>query len=260
MDWRLDASDGLQIARVAVLDDVPGLVHAFSTRGPVAAPLDVGLADAGDRRPRERFCRAAGFRRVDPVLVRQVHGPLVVDAAVAAAAAVPPQADGLVATAVDGNDRPIAVRSADCVGILLADARGRAWGAVHAGWRGIAARIAPLWIERAARLGVDAVRLRVALGPSIGPCCYAVGADVVLALAAAARSDPGAIERRTSDGRVSVDLHAALALQLARAGVDPFAIAAAPWCTSCRADLFFSWRRDGERAGRQAAAIGPGAS
>ena len=99
MDWRLDASDGLQIARVALLDDVPGLVHAFSTRGPAAAPLDVGLADAGDRRPRERFCRAAGFQRVDPVLVRQVHGSLVVDAAVAAAATLPPEADGLVATA-----------------------------------------------------------------------------------------------------------------------------------------------------------------
>ena len=98
--------------------------------------------------------------------------------------------------------------------------------------------------EVAAR-GVAPQDLVAALGPAILSCCYEVGPEVLQACGIAAER-PGRL-----------DLHARLRDQLQRAGVPPETVHAAPWCTRCRGDLFFSFRREKDRAGRQMAVIGP---
>src|SRR6185436_6868278 len=80
----------------------------------------------------------------------------------------------------------VGVYVADCVPILIADARSGLCAAVHAGWRGtvagvLAAALRRLIDERRAR----PADLRVALGPSIGPCCFEVGPEVIAAVEAA---------------------------------------------------------------------------
>ncbi|MFB3828352.1 MAG: peptidoglycan editing factor PgeF [Bryobacteraceae bacterium] len=138
----------------------------------------------------------------------------------------------------------VAVKTADCLPLLLVDPARRAVAAVHAGWRGTAQRIAQAAVRSMTeRFGTDPVDLLAALGPAIGPCCYEVGAEV------AARFGLG-------DGRARVDLAAINRGQLERMGVRPENIYSSGLCTMCNPDDFYSYRRERERAGRMYSAVG----
>lgn len=176
---------------------------------------------------------------------RQVHGRAV--ASVAAeptrplrGAACVGRCDGLVTA--DPN-LALMVWTADCVPVLIAG--GGVVAAVHAGWRGIAAgvvdgAVARLWNE----YGVGAGELCVALGPAVGSCHYQVGGEVIDAL------DRGGGDDRSWAHGDRVDLRALLTTRLAVLGVPTEAVESVGGCTACDRSLS-SYRRDGERAGRQ---------
>ncbi len=186
---------------------------------------------------------------------RQVHGAtvLVVDDAVAFEE--PPPADALV-TVTPGA--AVAVVTADCVPILLADPVTGAVGAVHAGWRGTAADVAGAAVRAMdTEWAVPAGRLVAAIGPSIGACCYDVGEELFEAFAAAGH-EPAARDRwftRDADGRLRLDLWAANRDLLVRAGLSADRIHVAGLCTKTHLDWFESYRAAGPRAGRMAAII-----
>ncbi|NOZ94830.1 MAG: polyphenol oxidase family protein [Acidobacteria bacterium] len=137
----------------------------------------------------------------------------------------------------------VLVWTADCVPVLLHG--GGVVAAVHAGWRGIVAGIVPAAVRRLGiEYGVPAHELRAAMGPSVGPCHYEVGQEVLDGITAAC-PDASAWRR----GR-SVDLRAAVEGQLTTAGLRPQAVERVGGCTACDARLA-SYRRDGERSGRQ---------
>jgi polyphenol oxidase len=137
----------------------------------------------------------------------------------------------------------LAVKTADCVPILLADERLRAVAAVHAGWRGTVAGIAQRAVESMReRFGTDPADLSAALGPAIGECCYEVGPEVA---AQFGRQE-----------RARIDLVEANRRQLVAAGLAERRIHAACLCTMCRGDEFHSYRRDGQAAGRMYSFIG----
>jgi YfiH family protein len=253
--WTLAAVDGLVLARCTALDRIAGVAHAFSTRRDGAGDgFDLGAAGdacAPMRARRERFLAAAGIAGKAAVL-RQVHGDTVVDAE--AAGDDVPAADGLLWSG--GHVAP-SVRAADCVPILLVDAAGRHAAALHAGWRGTAAGIARRAVALLGERGVAPTSLVAALGPAIGPCCYEVGPDVMEAVARSSGPlGPRAARPSGPDGRHFLDLRGVNRAQLAAAGVREETIHLAPWCTRCRGDLFFSYRREGEAAGRLMASLG----
>jgi hypothetical protein len=131
----------------------------------------------------------------------------------------------------------VAVKTADCIPILLVDEEHRAVAAVHAGWRGTVHRI----VQRAVRgmreeFGTRPAQVHAAIGPGIGKCCYEVGAEVAAQLGEA--------------GTCHIDLVEINGRQLAEAGVPETQIYAARLCTKCNADDFHSYRREQERAGR----------
>ncbi len=134
----------------------------------------------------------------------------------------------------------IAVRTADCVPILIADSRTRMIACVHAGWRGTAANIVGATIREMQSRGSRAEDLSVAIGPSIGSCCYEVGPDVAQHFQAW-RPDATALD-------VRLDLPAINEAQLREAGVRQ--IWKSGECTYCRPDRFYSFRREKEQAGR----------
>ncbi len=189
-------------------------------------------------------------------MLRQVHGRRVLRLD-----RVTPgeRADGTVWRDGDPVEPVAAVRTADCVPLLLGEREGRAAAAVHAGWRGTAAGIARAAVELLAGLGVGPERLVAALGPAIGGCCYEVGAEVAEAIVRAS-GEAALAPGRGPGGGPRVDLRAANRLQLESAGVPASAIHDHPGCTACRGDLFFSHRAEGARAGRMLAVIGPAAS
>ncbi len=188
--------------------------------------------------------------------VQQVHGSRVVSLAPARDEREAVRADGIFALERDAARGLPAVRSADCVPLLLAEQGGRAVAAVHAGWRGTAAGIAGRAVARLEEAGVAPARLRAALGPAIGPCCYEVGPEVVERVCRASGLSVHTLVREGGGGKVSIDLARALRAQLVASGLDEPAVSVAPWCTACRADLFFSYRREGVAAGRMMALIG----
>ena len=143
-----------------------------------------------------------------------------------------------------------AVKTADCVPLLLGDPETGAFAAVHAGWRGTFAGIVFYALERLQKeFGSSSENLRVAIGPSAAGCCYEVGPEVI----------DGFTERfvyaselftATRDGHARIDLLKANQRQLTDAGVKPERIHIAPLCTMDRTDLFFSYRQEKKALGK----------
>lgn len=240
----------------AIPHRIAGYAGGFSTRR--AGDLD---ERGGAAEPWARFRAATGLAGRPIVLARQVHGARVVVVESAHLWRARPtglegvfrsgEADALV-TAAPGI--AVAVRTADCLPVLLGDADGRACGAVHAGWRGIAADVIGAAVRALAGLGAPAAGLRAVLGPAIGRPCYEVGAEVAEAWRAAVPEADRALER-AGGGRWRADLALAARLQLEAAGLAPAAIRDLGLCTACDAAHFFSYRRDGASTGRQVSAI-----
>lgn len=257
--WVLEAVDDIWIVRCRLLDAVDGVAHAFSTRR-AGGRSDFDLGSARDpseevRDRRSRFLAAAGINGFAPLILNQVHGTGFIR--VTTGVAPVPSADG--AYRVQGEPARLVptVRTADCVPVVIAERDGRAVAAVHVGWRGTAAGAAAGAVSSLMREGIHPSRLSVALGPAIGKCCYEVGADVAAAVARSVGSEARSVRIPSQvSGRYYLDLITANRLQLETAGVSADSIAEAPWCTRCRSDLFFSYRRDGRTAGRMMAAIG----
>ncbi len=144
----------------------------------------------------------------------------------------------------------LAVKSADCVPIILGDSRTGACAAVHAGWRGTVARIVERTLARMKQeYGTLAEDVRAAIGPAAGSCCYEVGQEVIEAFRENFR-DADELFQPTREGHALIDLQRANRNQLAQAGVNPARIHTAPFCTMCRTDLFFSYRREKSLRGR----------
>ena len=160
----------MEILRSRLLDPFP---HGFTTRlGGLSRPpydalnLGEGVGDdpAAVAESWRRLALAAG---VSFARVRQVHGARVV---VAERAGGPGDEADAVATRTPGVAAYVSV--ADCVPVLVADPRGNAVAAAHAGWRGTIARVAARAVEALVGMGARREDLVAAVGPSIGPCCY----------------------------------------------------------------------------------------
>jgi YfiH family protein len=235
-----------------------GFLHGFPERaGGVStgarASLNLGVSWGDDRAlveaNRRRLADRAGYDPAAVQMARHVHGtdvwtvgqPLTDDATF----------DGLVC------DRPgavLAAFAADCIPILFAEPEARVCGAAHAGWRGTVAGIARNMVAAMQALGARADRIRVALGPSIGPCCFEVGPEVVAAFSGALGDVPGLVV--AGPHKDHVDLRVASRTILERAGVAPDHIDDRPPCTRCEPERFFSYRRDGRAGGIHMSFIG----
>lgn len=235
------------------------LVHAtFTRRGGVSpAPwdsLNVG-GSVNDERERVIENRRRSFEALDlpfdsiadlwlvhsaeTVLVERPNG----------AAPYLGKADALV------TDRPgvsLYLRFADCVPILLYDPRRRAVGIVHAGWRGTVLGAAQSAVAAMARaLGSRPEDIRAGIGPSIGPCHYAVGPEVVAQVHTAFPGPDGLLRQR--DGQTFFDLWSANRRALHEAGVQE--IESAGLCTVCHPQDWYSHRGQRGRTGRFGAVI-----
>ncbi len=227
------------------------LFHGITTRDP-GLPGDGDINIAG-RLPREQAVhnRAHWAHKigVDPsriVTGRQVHGNGVhiVDRSAAGRGATS------IDTAIPGTDAlatreiglPLMVYTADCVPVIIYDPHEHAVGIAHAGWRGTVANVTGALVrEMAAAWGSVPANLVACLGPSIGPCCYEVGDEVIDAWKAADVAGHAAAISRP-EARFHFDLWRANTLELQVAGVRSENIDVVGLCTRCHADRFFSRR------------------
>jgi hypothetical protein len=218
----------------------------------------MAFASRGDER---EVSRAIGAESL--VLAKQVHGrDVVVVRGGAAISGERPEADAFVSNVTTVG---VAVRVADCVPLLIADRTIGVVAAVHAGWRGTAARVAVAAIDALGReFGSRPVDVIAAIGPSIGVCCYEVGSELVDAFAAAGHErylidrwflapppPRGSHER----ARLRLDVAGANRDQLLLAGVPEEQIYLSGLCTAMHLDLLTSYRAEKDKAGRLVAAI-----
>ncbi|MCA1618534.1 MAG: peptidoglycan editing factor PgeF [Acidobacteria bacterium] len=233
-----------------------GFPNAFSTRGGGVSPFPeaaLNLAgfdqDAAEniRENRRRFVSTLGgawklaacwqVHGSDVLVVRDPEDPRI-------------ESERCDALATNLTGVLLGVKTADCVPVLLGDARTGACAAVHAGWRGTLAEI----VVRALAMmrdefGTEARDVRAAVGPAALGCCYEVGREVIEAFREKFK-DADTLFTPTADVRALVDLHEANRRQLVAAGVAAGRVHLLPLCTMCRTDLFFSYRNDRKLYGR----------
>jgi YfiH family protein len=214
--------DSQNIYRVRPLEAFDWLVHGFGTR----------------------WSNAFGTCR-NLATLHQIHSSTVVDAE--GRAGCLGEGDALVANTPGVL---VAVKTADCIPMLMVDSRQHAVAAVHAGWRGTARNIAAAAIAKMKEKFSSRVEdLHVAIGPGIGKCCYEVGPEVAAQFRA---YDP---TLRNLTHTAHLDLVAINGRQIGDCGVPPAQIYTAGICTLCNSE-FHSYRRDKQQAGRMLSVAG----
>jgi hypothetical protein len=247
------------------------------------------------RKNRELFFQQLGVQHFALAALRQVHSATVYHVQRATVGELECRLSGDPLPEHSGLAQPegdalltgqagilLSVRTADCLPVLLVDPKRRVVGAVHAGWRGALAGIVEKAVGEMRRAyGSDPRSLLAVLGPSIRVCCYEVGHQVEEAFQGRSphadkffrkRSGPQASHpergsfsfpkvqlpgyNAVSRPSVHLDLVAVAQDQLRTAGLAPRHIAAVDFCTACRTDLFYSYRREGSAVGRMLAVIG----
>ena len=287
------AANGAEWLPVAGWEKMDWLWHGFSTRrGGLSSAycadgaqreLNLGFTESDDRRivgqNRRLLAQAiSGDPATGLTVPRQFHSNLIrIVLAQETGSERPPRADGLV-TAEPGF--LLAIQTADCIPVLVADRKNRVVGAFHAGWRGTVHRIVQNGVGLM-RLGFDCrpEDMTAAIGPGIGACCYAIGEEVLSAFESQfsyARelfeevydSDPVRMKypmlflTQRAPGhspigpQMHLDLIEANRRQLLDAGLHANSIHLIGGCTSCRPDLFFSHRRSRGHTGRMMSVIG----
>jgi YfiH family protein len=253
-----EAAPPLSVWRSSLLQAAP-CHHGFTGRhggvsvGPFASlNLASHLGDVPEhvQTNRQRVLRALHCQAAAWIGVRQVHGTDIVEVTHNAG-------KNIVADALWSRDPQVAlsVATADCQPILIADRRGRCVAAVHAGWRGTAAGLPALMVQRLVHNGIAAADLLVSLGPCIGPCCFEVEADTAAALQQVSTHVPQAVQPRGE--RFVADLWAINASQIEQAGVPAAQLDSVRTCSRCTPGLFSHRRATacGSPTGRQAGVI-----
>lgn len=201
-----------------------------------------------------RFHQAVGFEGDRFARNSQVHGDKIVAvcgetswdfSSFALGQAKFPSADGLM---TQEKDLALWVYGADCVTMLFHDPVAQVVAALHSGWRGTAMGIAQKMVQEMGRnYGCLPQHIQVALGPSIGQCCFSCHEDVPLAMEKALGSEAKPWIKEEGQGKYGVDLWGLNVLWLEKAGVQQ--IDSQVPCTACHPQLFWSHRVQGDERG-----------
>ena len=252
-------SDGLTFYTFESLEAYPELVHAITTRhGGVStgaySSLNVsnGLGDDPNavEENLRRVCAALGLNRNELTSPNQRHTANVRRVGAAERGHVQAGYDALT---TDQARVSLLLRYADCVPVLIYDPVHRAVALVHSGWRGTVLGAPRAGVESLVReFGSRPEDLVAAIGPSIGPCCYEVGHEVVNAIQEAFPDSDALLSSRTH-GRRHLNLWAANWRWLSGCGVERIEVS--ELCTACHTEDFYSHRAEKGKTGHFAAVM-----
>jgi len=233
------------------LSALAGIRHAFFTRkggvsdgvyGSLNAGVGSNDAPANVAENRARMAGAVGVRPDCLLTCYQIHSPEVVTVTKPWPGDARPRADAVVTSV---PELAIAVSTADCGPVLLADARARVIGAAHAGWRGAFTGVIEATLDAMEQSGADRANIVAALGPMIRQSNYEVGTEFIARFKA---NDPGHEQFFRPAGRAGhalFDLAGYIAARLVRAGIS--CIEDIDRCTYAEPERFFSYRRSVHR-------------
>ncbi len=254
---------GIPYYSCLAFENLPHLRHGFSTRlGGAPDPMksSLNLSDRPWDSParvienRRRLLSALHLAGAPLITLRQVHSNRVHIIEDNAAQWNGVEGDAM-ATRVQGI--ALAVKTADCLPVLIADPAGKAVAAIHSGWKGTLSGILPSAIREMQRaFGSDPSQLMAVIGPGIRKCCYEVGMEVADPFA---RKYPGCCSAGGFEGRGNkcmLDLCKVLEMQMDQEGIRAENRHDLGVCTCCNTGEFFSHRAEGAAAGRMMSVIG----
>ncbi|MCC8437155.1 peptidoglycan editing factor PgeF [Brevibacillus sp. M2.1A] len=248
----------------------PGLVAGFTIRsggeseqpyGSFNMGLHVGDESANVVANRRKLAEQVGMSFSAWTCADQVHGNQVCQ--VTAGGAGKESLEDVI-SATDGLftlEKGVMLTSfyADCVPLYFLAPQSGAIGLAHAGWKGTVGRIAEEMVKAMTKhYQAKPEDILVAIGPSIGGCCYEVDERIMTQVRTCAGNWEKAVISTTGD-RYMLDLRQLNTAILLEAGISSWNILATNWCTSCRTDLFFSHRKEAGiqgTTGRMASYIG----
>jgi YfiH family protein len=244
-----DIKKDAQYITIPALERMGGIRHAFTTRQNGLGRRSKGAKMSDDW---NAVATAFGINTFRVVTVDQVHGENIVKVDELNYREVRTvHADAMI---TDVPGLAIGVETADCVPVLLFDPAHQAVAAVHAGWRSTVKKIVQKAINRMSEeFGSEPSRMIAAIGPAIGPECYEVDEPVMDPVREAFSFWEEVTAPRGGD-RWSLDLVKANRTELMQIGLLDKNIHSAGLCTSCRKDLFYSYRAEG-RTGRMLSVI-----
>jgi len=259
----LRESQGILYYSCLAFERLPHVRHGFSTRHGGTADSGGGAFNLG-RHPadlpaclaenRRRFLSALQLENARLITLRQIHSGLVHIVGDISGHREPLEGDALIASR---ENAALAVQTADCFPILIADPMRPVVAAVHSGWRGTLAGILLRTIHEMQRaFRCDPAQLLIAVGPGIRTCCFEVGSEVANSFDEKFPEVRLAMPAPDRPGKYFLDLSKALNVQLARAGVPERNRHDLLACTRCNVSDFFSYRAEGKAAGRMMAVIG----
>lgn len=244
------------------LKDSGTLTHAVSTRRGGVSPAPFDTLNLSHTTGDDNSNVAVNLSRLHDALLLDARATVSASQAQANRVAVVGATEqGTIVRDVDAlltnePNVPLMLRYADCVPIFLFDPTQRAIGVAHAGWRGTIGKIATNAAHAMfVTFGTRPRDLIACIAPSIGPCCYRIGEDVI-ARVRAAFDDADELLHARPDGSVHFDLWQANARQLRALGVEQIEIAGI--CTADHTDDFYSWRAEKTKTGRFGAIIALG--
>lgn len=208
--------------------------------------LDLGDSSDNVMQNLEVLCQASGMPT--PHQAKQIHGIQVLRCQ-GFGEVHPQEADILMATDINVV---LAIRTADCLPILLVDKKAKVAAAVHAGWRGTVEKVAEIAVDEMCRLGATPENILASLGPCIDSCCFEVNEDIGRLLSQSC-GEKVTIKKGAS---LFADLKKTNASQLLTCGLTQEHIELSGACTACQiSPAYFSYRRDKGKTGRQLAMI-----
>jgi YfiH family protein len=256
---RSHESDGLVFHTFESFEAFPELVQAITTRhggvsmGPFSSlNISTGRGDDPDavEENLRRVCRVLGLNREDLVSPNQRHTASVRKVGASDRGRIQVGYDALI---TDQTGVPLLLRYADCVPVLIYDPANRAMALVHSGWRGTTLGAARAAVESMVReFGSRPADMVAAIGPSIGPCCYEVGGEVIEAIQKAFSPADSLLPRKGA-GRRHLDLWSANWRWLSECGIRRIEVSEV--CTACNTHDFYSHRAENGKTGHFAAVM-----
>lgn len=259
--------DGVVYYTFPAFDAVPFVRHGFSTRlGGVSTgtfdSMNLSFTRGDDpqavRENFDRFCRAIGVDSENAVVSAQEHHTVIYNVTASDRGRGVTRErgyadiDGLI---TDEPNIPLFTQYADCVPLFFVDPVRRVVGTSHAGWRGTAAEIGAVTVERMRTdYGCRPEDILAAIAPSIGPCCFEVDAPVIEAFEKLDVYDDGCFTR-VNEEKVRINLWEVNRRSLLKVGVQATHITVTDLCTKCHPDVFWSHRVTGGKRGSLAACI-----
>ncbi len=255
--------NGIAYYGCRAIEELSVFYHGFSTRhggwtDKNGSSLNLGYthwdSPARVNANRQRFLTALNLDQTRLATLRQIHSDRVHIIEDVSVQGNQSEGDALITRT---ENITLAIQTADCLPILIADPMKKVGAAVHSGWRGTLARILQKTIVEMERaFQSNPAQLIVAIGPGIRACCFEVGEDVA---APFEKEYPGCLLTAPVNarrGKFALDLPKALEIQLNQAGIKPENSYDLGTCTRCNVSDFFSFRAEGENSGRMMAVIG----